>query len=218
MTQDRPGDAPCFAHDLVNGFPVDHTTWRDVTRFRKAERARLLALRDQMRPPERTRQADVISEGLDRLVTPGPGNVVAVYWPIRAELDLRNWMRRCHDAGATVVLPVVAEKEAPLQFRKWSPGCRMTRGIWRIPIPAQGAVLNPDVIVSPVLGIDVQGYRLGNGGGYYDRTLAAMERKPLTIGIGQDFARIDTIYPMPWDIPMDKVLLGDGSSWRRETD
>jgi 5,10-methenyltetrahydrofolate synthetase len=90
----------------------------------------------------------------------------------------------------------------------------MERGIWNIPVPAEGEGLQPDIVVSPVVGLDAHGYRLGNGGGYYDRTLAAAAKMPLCIGIGQDFARIPTIYPMHWDIPMQLGVFGDGTIQR----
>jgi 5,10-methenyltetrahydrofolate synthetase len=212
---DRPGSPPCFAHELVAGQPIDADTWRDVARFRRAERARLLALRQALPREQRIRQAQTIAGVLDEVVQPGPGMVIAGYWPIRSELDLRPWMTSAHEKGARIALPVVVEKDRPLQFHAWAPRCAMTRGVWNIPVPADGAALLPDVVVSPVLGVDPDGYRLGNGGGYYDRTLADPDPRPQVIGIGQDFARIATIFPMPWDIPMDIVILGDGRTWRR---
>jgi 5,10-methenyltetrahydrofolate synthetase len=212
---DRPGSSPCFAHELIGGQPVDADTWRDVTRFRRAERARLLALRQAMPQAERIEQAQTIARLLDQIVQPGPGMVIAGYWPIRSELDLRVWMTAAHDKGARIALPVVVEKGKPLEFHHWAPRCVMTRGVWNIPVPADAVPLMPDVVISPVLGIDRDGYRLGNGGGYYDRTLADMNPRPHVIGIGQDFSRLATIFPMPWDIPMDSVVLGDGTVWRR---
>lgn len=221
MTQspdDRPGSPPCFAHELVDGQPVDAETWRDVARFRRAERARLLALRQAMSQETRVAQAAVIADLLDDLLRPGPGQVIAAYWPIRSELDLRSWMARAHELGAQVALPAVVARDRPLAFHEWTPRCAMTRGVWNIPVPAAGVALTPDIVVSPVLGIDRDGFRLGNGGGYYDRTLADLKTRPQVIGIGQDFARIATIFPMPWDIPMDSVILGDGSVWHRGDD
>jgi 5,10-methenyltetrahydrofolate synthetase len=136
---------------------------------------------------------------------------IAVYWPIRGEPDLRGWMERAHAAGATALLPVVVKKSAPLIFRNWSPGCAMDRGAWNIPVPAEGRTITPDVVVSPLLGVDDACFRLGNGGGYYDRTLAEMDPLPRVIGVGFPDCRIPTIFPMPWDIPMQVVVLADGS-------
>jgi 5-formyltetrahydrofolate cyclo-ligase len=204
------GSPPCFAHELVGGQPVDPATARDVARFRKAERARLLGLRRAMPVAEARAQAERVATALDGLVAPGRGEVVSVYWPIRGELGLRFWMERADAAGARIVLPVVTEKAAPLVFRRWRPGCRMERGVWNIPVPAGGEVLTPEVVVAPLVGIDAEGYRLGNGGGYYDRTLATFSPLPRRIGVGQDFCPLPTIFPMPWDIPMQLAVLGDG--------
>ncbi len=211
MTDDTPGNPPCFAHELVNGFPVDPDAWRDVNRFRKAQRARLLDLRRAQSQEMRQREAEVIAAGLDRLVNPAPGLIVAAYWPIRAEPDLRGWMAAAHARGARIALPVVVGRNAPVRFREWAPGAKMERGVWNIPVPVSGAWLAPDLVIAPVLGLDSVGFRLGNGGGYYDRTLAALSPRPTVIGTGQGFSAMETIYPMPWDIGMDHGVLGDGT-------
>lgn len=87
----------------------------------------------------------------------------------------------------------------------------MERGIWNIPVPASGRRAHPDIVVSPLLGVDKACFRLGNGGGYYDRTLAALDPQPQVIGVGFPDCRMPTIFPMPWDIAMDVVVLADGS-------
>lgn len=204
------GDSPCFAHLLVDGQPVDPETARDVARFRRAERARLVAAR-ALPSEERERATARLIEGLDRIVTLRPGMTIAVYWPIRGEPDLRPWMRRAHGAGARVLLPVVIEDHAPLEFRDWSPDCRMTRGFWNILVPAEGEARLPELVIAPLVGVDEELYRLGNGGGYYDRTLARLEPRPRVIGVGFAECRLPTIYPMPWDVPMTEVLLSDGT-------
>ncbi len=202
--------APCFAHLLVNGQPVDAQTRADVARFRKAERARLMALRRAVPIDALNMQSRLVAAELDPLIAPAAGMTIAAYWPIRGELDLRGWMTTAHAAGARIALPVVVQKNAPVAFHLWSPGCTMTRGVWNIPVPTEAAVVTPDVVISPLLGVDASGYRLGNGGGYYDRTLAAMPHMPLVIGVGHDFCPITTIFPMPWDVPMQIVVLGNG--------
>ena len=211
MEEDRGGSPVCFAHLLIDGQPVDPETARDVATFRKAERARLMERRRAISTPERDKMTGALSRALDDLVLPQPDMRIAVYWPIRGEPDLRGWMKRAHDAGATVLLPIVVEKAAPLVFREWSRGCAMERGIWNIPVPAEGRFLAPDVVVSPLLGVDDACFRLGNGGGYYDRTLAKMDPLPRVIGVGFPDCRIPTIFPMPWDVPMHVVVLADGS-------
>ena len=82
----------------------------------------------------------------------------------------------------------------------------MVRGVWNIPVPADGIQVVPDIVIAPVVGFDPEGYRLGYGGGYYDRTLAAWSRKPRVIGVGDSGAAIATIYPLLHDIPMDAIV------------
>ncbi|WP_370158753.1 5-formyltetrahydrofolate cyclo-ligase [Limimaricola soesokkakensis] len=204
------GSSPCFAHLLVDGHPVDAGTARDVARFRRAERVRLLAART-MSSRERESATAVLIAGLDRIIAPKAGMTIAVYWPIRGEPDLRPWMAKAHAAGAGILLPVVVAKAMPLEFRDWSPDCPMTRGIWNIPVPADGEARVPDIVIAPLVGIDRDLYRLGNGGGYYDRTLARLQQRPRIIGMGFAGCELPTIYPMPWDVPMDEALLSDGT-------
>ncbi|WP_212524632.1 5-formyltetrahydrofolate cyclo-ligase [Actibacterium sp. MT2.3-13A] len=210
-----PASPPCFAHELSGGQPVDPQTARDVARFRKAERARLIAARLARPAAERAALADEVAEELDRLLAGYPGAVVGLYWPFRGELDLRGWMARAHARGHPVALPVVAGKAQPLVFREWTPGCAMARGVWNIPIPAEGRALRPGVVIAPLVGVDPQGYRLGYGGGFYDRTLAALAPRPLAIGVGAPEAQMPTIFPQPHDIAMDVVVLGRGKVSRR---
>jgi 5,10-methenyltetrahydrofolate synthetase len=212
MTDDSGGEEPCFAHRLVGGHLVDPDVARDVARFRRAERERLYALRRATSVAERRAMEEAVATALDALDLP-TGTVVSGYWPIRGELDLRAWFARLVARGVRVALPVVLARDAPLAFRSWTPTSPMTRGAWNIPVPAEGAPLTPDVVIAPVVGIDRAGYRLGNGGGYFDRTLAHLAPREI-VGTGHDFARIDTIFPMPWDVPMTCVILGDGSVTR----
>jgi 5,10-methenyltetrahydrofolate synthetase len=113
--------------------------------------------------------------------------------------------------GAGVALPVVVAKGAPLVFREWRPGARLARGVWNIPFPADGTVVIPDVVIAPLVGYDAACYRLGYGGGFFDRTLASLAPKALAIGVGFPAGAIPTIYPQPHDIPMDCIVTGEGA-------
>jgi len=205
------GDPVCFAHMLVDGHIVDPQTWKDVSVFRKAERARLYAARQNVRLDDRKHMTAAISARLTEILGDVNGLTIALYWPIRGELNLRPWMVEASGLGARICLPVVIEKDQPVEFHRWTPECVMAKGIWKIPVPADAVPVVPDVVIVPLLGVDENGYRLGNGGGYFDRTLARLPQNLLTIGVGQTFCRMKTIFPMPWDIPMKKVVLGDGS-------
>lgn len=210
---------PCLAHELVpaaDGIAaVDAETARDVARWRKAERQRLVAARRAVPGTERMAVAAGVARALDGIVDGLRDPVVAVYWPFRGELDLVPWMRSLTARGIRVALPVVEQRARPLAFRAWSPGCRMARGVWNIPVPVDGENLIPHVVIAPVVGFDHDCYRLGNGGGYFDRTLAWLSPRPLAIGVGHPGARIATIYPQPHDIPMDAIVTGGDAIRRR---
>ena len=135
---------------------------------------------------------------------------VGYYWPFKGEPDLHALIEQFVARGATAALPVVVEKGAPMVFRTWAPGQPLAHGIWNIPVPAQGEEVVPTLLLVPLVGFDAAGYRLGYGGGYYDRTLAGLVPKPLTIGIGYAATLLDTIHPQPHDVPMDRVLTDEG--------
>ena len=207
------GSSPCFMHELgADGTSVvDPQQERDVVRWRKAERERLLALRLALSAEYRTGQTVAIAAELDRLIpTEGPP-IVSVYWPIRSEPDLRAWMQARSGRGTRIALPVAVAHGQPLTFREWHPGARLAHGLWRIPYPADGEEVTPTVVLAPVVGFDRQGYRLGYGGGFFDRTLAVLRPKPLVLGLGYPCTAIATIFPQPHDIPMDRIVTGTTS-------
>ncbi|MDZ4137106.1 MAG: 5-formyltetrahydrofolate cyclo-ligase, partial [Paracoccaceae bacterium] len=186
----------------------------DVARWRKAERARLLAERAALSVAVRQAAAEAIAGHLDALFAARfatlKGLTVSAWWPIKAELNLRHWLESLLARGARVALPVVVTPATPLVFRPWTPNCKMVQGVWKIPVPAEGPEVVPDVTLSPVVGWDGAGYRLGYGGGYFDRTLAALSPRPQAIGVGLDAARIATIFPQPHDIAMDCIVTESG--------
>lgn len=205
MSAPRPAIPPGTAPDRAT-----------VMQWRKAERERLLAERLAMPVTERRSHAAAIARHLDEALGDVAGRTVGVYWPIRAEPNLRDWMERLHARGARCALPVVVQPRAPLHFHAWQPGAAMTHGFWDIPVPAEGRHVEPDVVVAPVVGFDAAGYRLGYGGGFYDRTLAAMAergRKPLVVGVGFAASALETIHPLPHDIPMDLILTEGGRGY-----
>ena len=119
-------------------------------------------------------------------------------------------MQTVLEGGGRCALPVVVEKKAPLVFRLWEPGGRLVPGVWNIPVPADGDEVPPDVVIAPVVGFDSACYRLGYGGGFFDRTLATMPHRPLAIGVGYDAAAISTIYPLPHEVAMDAIVTERG--------
>lgn len=179
--------------------------------WRKAERARLIEARLAIPADIRARAAARIAERLDGEAQHLDGSTVGIYWPFRGEPDLREWAASAIARGARIALPVVVAKGQPLVFRSWAPGEKLEKGVWNIPIPAGGEQVLPDLVIAPLVGFDEAGYRLGYGGGFYDRTLAAMPARPQTIGVGFGFARLATIFPQWHDIPMDSLVVEDAA-------
>ncbi|MCB1457632.1 MAG: 5-formyltetrahydrofolate cyclo-ligase, partial [Nitratireductor sp.] len=180
-----------------------------------AERTRLRAARLALSVAERKEIGEALAGHLRQVLKDrfggAPGKVFSAYWPIKGEPDLRPLMVELHKAGITVALPLVETRAAPLTFRRWTPETRMVRGDWNIPVPPPDApVVRPDIALAPLVGWTADGYRLGYGGGYFDRTLAALSPKPFVVGIGINAAQIKTIYPQPHDIPLDLILTETG--------
>ena len=200
---------PCFMHELSPGYgplPVRQLSWTDVLTWRQAERKRLIAERLALSADEREARSNRIAGRLDRALGNVSGRIIGAYWPFRGEPDLRNWSIRLLERGGRIALPVVVQKGWPLEYRIWSPGDPLERGVWNILVPSRGPAVQPSAVIAPLVGFDEEHYRLGYGGGFFDRTLAAMARKPLAIGVGFALGRLPTIHPQPHDIPMDIVI------------
>jgi 5-formyltetrahydrofolate cyclo-ligase len=136
--------------------------------------------------------------------------VVGLYWPFKREINLLPLAETVIAAGGSVALPVVVGKGQPLQFRAWRPGDRLALGPFDIPYPQAGPAVPPEVLLVALVGFDGKNYRLGYGGGYYDRTLAASVPPPKTIGVGFELMRLKTIQPLAHDIPMDFIITEAG--------
>lgn len=183
---------------------------QQVKVWRKQERQRLIAERLKIQSSQRTVFNQAVAGHIDVVLSASNPKIIAVFWPFRGEPNLLPWMKERQETGAIWALPVVAVPKSPLAFKSWHPGDKLIPGIWDIPVPLNGTLVVPDVIIAPVVGFDRSCFRLGYGGGYYDRTLAQFERKPLTLGVGFGHAFIPTIHPQPFDIPMDYILTEQG--------
>jgi 5-formyltetrahydrofolate cyclo-ligase len=188
----------------------------ELKRWRSAERARLVAAREAL--GRETLESHRLH--IDRHLTEGfpelSRGTLAFCWPIRGEYDARHLARTLRERGALTALPVVVAPRTPLLFREWHPGVALTEGPLSIPYPVESREVLPDQVLLPMNGWDEAGYRLGYGAGYFDRTLAALAKRPLVIGVSYEIARIPTIYPQSWDIPVDWVVTERGV-YRRES-
>ncbi len=143
-----------------------------------------------------------------------PAGIVAGYVPVRHEVDVMPLLEALQAAGWRLCLPVVEETGAPLRFRLWRFGEPLVEGAFSVPVPPPHAPLaRPDVLVIPLLAFTRSGARLGYGGGYYDRTLAALRtstdagtQAPLAVGAAFSGQEIDALPQQPTDQPLDRIV------------
>ena len=175
---------------------------------RNALRQQLLAQRNAFDPNLKERWDQAIRQHLlDYFATPLQGPPLAplgVYWPMRGEPDLRPAYAALAARGMQLALPVVVERAAPLRFAKWTPDTPLVAGTFGALVPAEPAWLKPSTLLVPCLGFNSGRMRLGYGGGFYDRTLAAAPR-PATIGIAYDCLHAE-FEAEPHDVALDCIL------------
>ena len=181
----------------------DNTAWRrGLRREMVARRAALpVAEHDAL-------SARIVAHALAAL----PAPVVAAFcWPIKHEPDVRGLLAAWARAGVRTALPVVVAEGQPLAFREWTPETPLEPDRYGIPTPTAGEWLTPDLILLPLNGFDAAGYRLGYGGGYFDRTLAALAPRPLAVGVGFEINRVDSIRPEAHDQRLDWIVTENGA-------
>lgn len=177
---------------------------------RRALRERLIASREAIDPVARVMHTAAITSHLASLLDGLAPASLGFCWPYRGEVDLRalvsDWLAA--DTTRRVGLPVV--QGGQMHFRQWSPGDALQPDQFGIPAPVAGEVFDPAVLLVPLNGFNAHGCRLGYGGGYFDRALAAWLPRPLTIGVGFELARVDELQAAPHDIVMDWVVTEAG--------
>lgn len=180
--------------------------WDEIKAWRVQQRVALIGRREALSKAERARFNERITAQLEQGFFMLSQAVVGLCWPYRGEFDGRFIARRWRGQGATTALPEVTGKAQPLIFRKWWPGAPMRSGVYGIPVPDATEIVVPDALLVPMNAFDQQGYRIGYGGGFFDRTLAALRPVPLAIGVSFEMLRVETIYPQAHDVPMDFVV------------
>lgn len=140
-----------------------------------------------------------------------PTDIVAAYWPIRDEIDCKLVLTTLMDRFQPVCLPVVMGEDVPLELRLWEQGTPLYPSGFGTLAPEDSApVVEPDVILMPLLGFDRKGTRLGYGGGYYDRTLASLRNTPRLVGFAFAAQELDFVPREPHDIPLDAIVTEKG--------
>jgi 5-formyltetrahydrofolate cyclo-ligase len=183
--------------------------------WRREQRKRLIAAREAMGPGELHAKRIAIDGHLRRGFPGLRSATLALCWPYRNEYDARHFAAEMRAAGATTLLPVVVARDTALQFRLWRPGVAMNKGALGIPYPKDTPLGQPGAVLLPMVGFDAAGYRLGYGGGYFDRTLVALHPRPTVIGVAHELARMETIRPQAHDITVD-YLVTERGVYRRD--
>jgi 5,10-methenyltetrahydrofolate synthetase len=182
----------------------------DIKNWRRQERKRLLAMRRTYAAETRAQATSALEAKLGSVCEGRPGVVLGLYWPIKGEIEVCRWGTRfAATRGMRTALPVVVTKNSPLEYWQWRMGEPLTRGFWNIPVPASRTAVDPAAVIIPLIGFYEQ-YRLGYGGGYFDRTLAARVPRPVAIGIGFESCRLPEFTALPHDIPMDFIVTDRG--------
>jgi len=178
--------------------------------FRAALRRQKLAARMALDQKSHAALSARIEAHLAALLTPLPPQTLAFCAPVRGEFDARPLVSLLIEEGWRAAMPVVETANAPMSFRAWAPSSAMAIDRHGIPIPAAGQTVVPAIVLLPLVAFDQQGFRLGYGGGYFDRTLAALVPHPMTIGVGFELARVADIRPQAHDLPLDAVVTETG--------
>ena len=181
--------------------------------YRRALRKQLVERRQAMSADDLARFTKAICDHLRNDFHQLAGMRVGFCWPMKNEPDLRplikSWIK-LGNAGFVALLPVVVQPKAPLAFRAWTPDTLMLADRYGIQTPAEGEFLTPEALLIPVNAFDAAGYRIGYGGGFFDRTLATVKPMPLSIGVGFELARVDSIRPESYDLPLDAIITETG--------
>jgi 5-formyltetrahydrofolate cyclo-ligase len=174
-------------------------------------RAKARAARQAMSADERVRAAESVARVGLGFLKRAPG-IVAAYYPVRSEFDCMPLLKRAAAERWILALPVIAGL-APLQFREWTFGARLEPGPFGIPEPVAGPFAVPDMLLVPLLAFDRRGYRLGYGGGHYDRTLAALRGQGgvVAVGLAFDAQEVAEVPVCPYDERLDWILTASGA-------
>jgi len=195
---------------------------------RAALRKKLIAARQAM--PDRLERAEQLQQVLRVWLVGRRETSIGAYWPIKGEFDalpaLYRWQEAVEGpslfaqsdrpAMRRIGLPVVDKTNGLLRFHTWYPGCPMEEDAYGIPKPKDTEAFEPQLLLVPCVGFGPEGLRLGYGGGFVDRTLAALKPRPYTVGLGYAHGFLPLLKPEPHDVPLDAILTEEGAMWDRD--
>lgn len=178
----------------------------DPLAWRARLRRERIAAREALPAAARRAANAAIARHLGEYLFALPPARIGFCLPIRAEPDCRPVIAALSGRGWRAAVPVVTQLAAPMEFRAWWPEAPLATDPYGIPVPATEVVAAPDILLLPLVAFDAAGYRLGYGGGYFDRTLAQLSPPPRTIGVGYEVAAVADIRPQAHDRPLDLVV------------
>ena len=178
-------------------------------------------VRQRLNLPDRLQRADALQQVMRFWLVERPDTVIGAYWPIKGEFDplpaLHRWKEDGELQGTPqrrrIGLPVIDKVRKTLRFHAWYPGCPMEEDAYGIPKPKDTEILTPTLLFVPCVGYGAGGYRLGYGGGFYDRTLAELQPKPFTVGLGFIESFVEDFEPEAHDQPLEAILNDAGVAW-----
>jgi 5-formyltetrahydrofolate cyclo-ligase len=178
-------------------------------------------IEERLNLPDRLQRADMLQRVMRIWLFGRTDQVIGAYWPIKGEFDPLPALHRWKEDGELldqpqprrIGLPVVDKVNKTLTFHAWYPGCPMEEDAYGIPKPKDTEIIVPTLLFVPCVGYGPGGFRLGYGGGFYDRTLAALLPKPFTVGLGYTNGYLPDMEPEAHDVPLDALLNDNGVVW-----
>jgi len=178
-------------------------------------------IEERLNLPDRLQRADLLQRVMRIWLFGRTDEVIGAYWPIKGEFDPLPALHRWKEDGELldspqprrIGLPVVDKVHKTLTFHAWYPGCPMEEDAYGIPKPKDTPIIVPTMLFVPCVGYGPGGFRLGYGGGFYDRTLAVLLPKPFTVGLGYTNGYLPDMAPEPHDVPLDALLNDNGVVW-----
>ncbi len=182
---------------------------------------RKLLIEQRLNMPDRAERAELLQRVLRIWLVGRPDTVIGAYWPIKGEFDPLPALHRWKEDGELldktqlrrIGLPVVDKVHGTLKFHAWFPGCPMEEDAYSIPKPKDTEVIVPTLLFVPCVGYGAGGFRLGYGGGFYDRTLAELQPQPFTVGLGYANGFLEELEPEDHDVNLDAILNELGVAW-----
>ena len=182
---------------------------------------RAALIEQRLAMPDRQARSNLLQRVMRIWLLGRPDTVIGAYWPIKGEFDplpaLHRWKEDGELTGERtrrrIGLPVIDKVHKTLTFHAWYPGCPMEEDAFGIPKPKDTELIVPTLLFVPCVGYSAGGYRLGYGGGFYDRTLAALEPRPITVGLGFANGLLGQFQPEAHDVPLGAILNDEGVVW-----